>query len=253
MEVFDVNVINKNQKKWIQKNVFAPIHPARVLFTGTSGSGKTNCALCCIYKHLYFDKLYVYTRNPEQGCYATLREFMEKSTKELRKKLKDDNLEIYHEGHTLQDIIPLDDMNQDLQNLVVFDDFLTERDQSQINEFFSRGRHKNASVFYLSQSFYATPRLIRLNCNYFAFFGSPSKNDINMIARDIGLDMTKEEFISLWKEVLKEPYSFLFIDTVSTHLPLRYRMKFDNLYNPTPKSIDDCFVMKKPQGANQSK
>ena len=68
-------------------------------------------------------------------------------------------------------IIPINDIDyEDNQKLVIFDDYVCEKNQRQIVDYFVQGRHKNCSVIYLSQSFYKTPRDIRLNCSHYCIF-----------------------------------------------------------------------------------
>ena len=51
-------------------------------------------------------------------------------------------------------IIPINDTDyEDNQKLVIFDDYVSEKNQRQIVDYFIQGRHKNCSVIYLSQSF----------------------------------------------------------------------------------------------------
>ena len=60
-------------------------------------------------------------------------------------------------------IIPIKDLDyEDNQKLVIFHDYVCEKNQRQIIDNFIQGRHKNCSVIYLKQSFYKTPRDIRL-------------------------------------------------------------------------------------------
>ena len=62
------------------------------------------------------------------------------------------------------EIIPVKEMDcEDNQKLVIFDDYVCDKNQIQIIDYFIQGRHKNCSVIYLSQSFYKTPKDIRLN------------------------------------------------------------------------------------------
>ena len=59
-------------------------------------------------------------------------------------------------------IIPINHLGyEDNQKLIIFDDYVCEKNQRQIVDYFIQGRHKNCSVIYLSQSFYKTPRDIR--------------------------------------------------------------------------------------------
>ena len=65
-------------------------------------------------------------------------------------------------------IIPISHLPyEDNQNIIIFDDYVCEENQRQIVDYFIQGRHKNCSVIYLSQSFYKTPRDIRLNCSHY--------------------------------------------------------------------------------------
>ena len=43
-------------------------------------------------------------------------------------------------------------------SIVIFDDMLGARNSCQIDEFFTRGRHEDLDVYYISQSYFALPR-----------------------------------------------------------------------------------------------
>ena len=85
-------------------------------------------------------------------------------------------------------------------------DFVCEKNQKPLIDYFIRGRHKNGSVIYLSQSFYGTPKDIRLNCSHFCVYDFPSSNERNLISRELGV--SKEDYI----KATKKPYSFLYVD-----------------------------------------
>ncbi|CAH3154499.1 unnamed protein product [Porites evermanni] len=67
-------------------------------------------------------------------------------------------------------------------------------------------RHKNCSVIYLSQSFYKTPKDIRLNCSHYCLYEFPSSREANRISSELGVD--KETY----KEATKKPFTFLYVD-----------------------------------------
>ena len=81
-----------------------------------------------------------------------------------------------------------------------------KNNQRQIVDYVIQGRHKNCSVIYLSQSFYKTPRDIRLNCSHYCIYEFPSSRERNMISSELGVD--KEKF----KKATKKPFSFLYVD-----------------------------------------
>ena len=68
------------------------------------------------------------------------------------------------------------------------------------------GRHKNCCVIYLSQSYYKTPKDIRLNCSHYIIFESPTKRENDAISRGHGID--KEAC----KKSFKKELDFLYID-----------------------------------------
>ena len=89
-------------------------------------------------------------------------------------------------------IIPIGVMDYEgNQKLVIFDDYVCEKNQRQIVDYFIQGRHKNCSVIYLSQSFYKTPRGIRLNCSHYCIYEFPSSSERNMISSELGVDKKK--------------------------------------------------------------
>ena len=74
-------------------------------------------------------------------------------------------------------ILPVSELTGDNQKLVVFDDFICEKNQRPLIDYFIRGRHKNCSVIYLSQSYYKTPKDMRLNCSHFSIYDFPCSNE----------------------------------------------------------------------------
>lgn len=105
------------------------------------------------------------------------------------------------------EIIPIENlMENESQKIVIFDDFICDKNQKPLIDYFIRGRHKNCSVIYLSQSFYKTPKDIRLNCSHFCIYDFPSSNERNLISRE--LEISKDQYI----KATKKPYSFLYID-----------------------------------------
>ena len=104
-------------------------------------------------------------------------------------------------------IIPVDEMDyEDNQKLVIFDHYACEKNQRDLINYFIQGRHKNCSVIYLSQSFYKTPKDIRLNFSHYCIYEFPSSRERNMISAELGV--SKEKF----KAATQKPFSFLNVD-----------------------------------------
>ena len=105
------------------------------------------------------------------------------------------------------EIIPVDKMSyEDYQKVVIFDDYVCEKNPRQLIDYFIQGRHKNCSVIYLSQSFYKTPKDIRSNCSHYCVYEFPSSRERSMISGKLGV--RKEKF----KAATREPFSFLYVD-----------------------------------------
>ena len=200
MEIPNYDVDTKN-KKFKQLYSFMPNDTFRMLICGNSGSGKTNLLYhMLIQPLLYYDEIHLYAKNLEQEKYQNLINEMN----ELSRKVSYD-----YDIMTVSNdkIIPINDLDyDDYQKLVIFDDYVCEKNQRQIVDYVIQGRHKNCSVIYLNQSFYKTPRDVRLNCSHYCIYEFPSSRERNMISSELGVD--KEKF----KKATKEPYSFLYVD-----------------------------------------
>ena len=102
---------------------------------------------------------------------------------------------------------------QDFQNCcVVFDDRL-DSNQKLVDPFFTRGKHNDLDVYYLSQSYFdLSKRTIRNNSNIIILFQQTLK-DVEHIYRDIaGFDMSNDEFKSLCREAWRDPFNYLLIN-----------------------------------------
>ena len=197
MEIPNYDVDNKN-KKFKQRYTFMPNDTFRMLICGNSGSGKTNLLLHMLLSLLCYDEIFLYAKNLDQEKYQILIDEMNKISKEL-------GLDIITVSN--DKIIPIKDLGyEDNQKLVIFDDYVCEKNQREIVDYFIQGRHKNCSVIYLSQSFYKTPRDIRLNCSHYCIYEFTSSRERNMISSELGVG--KEKF----KKATKKPFSFLYVD-----------------------------------------
>ena len=200
MEIPNYDTNTKN-KKFKQLYSFMPKDTFRMLICGNSGSGKTNLLYHMLIEPLfYYDEIHLYAKNLEQEKYQYLMNEMEKLSR--RSSYDYDTMTVSNDK-----IIPINNLDyEDNQKIIIFDDYVCEKNQREIDDYFINGRHKNCSVIYLSQSFYKTPRDIRLNCSHDCIYEFPSARERNMISSELGVD--KEKF----KKATKEPYSFLYVD-----------------------------------------
>ena len=186
-------------KKFKQLFPYMPLDTFRMLTCGNSGSGKTNLLYhMLIHPLLYYDEIYLYTRNLEQQKYQRLM----KKMRELSCKF---GYEILHVSN--DEITPVSEMDYEYnQKLVIFDYYVCDKNRRQIIDYFIQGRHKNCSVIYLSQSFYKTPKDIRLNCSHYCLYEFPSSRESSRISSELGVDTTK------YRSATRKPYTFLYVD-----------------------------------------
>ena len=94
-------------------------------------------------------------------------------------------------AQTSDEIQPL---NEYENSVVVFDDMLLSKQESNIDLFFTRGRHNNIDIYNISQSYFHLPKnSIRNNSNMIILF-KQTLRDIILLFHDIaGLDMNLEE------------------------------------------------------------
>ena len=121
---------------------FMPDRSFRMLLCGPSCSGKTNTLMHMIYNLLYFDKIYLYAKNLEQSKYQNLMDMF----KPISDEAGYDVIEASNDK-----IIPVNNLDSESQKIAIFDDFVCDKNQKPLVDYFIQGRHKNCSVIYLSQ------------------------------------------------------------------------------------------------------
>ena len=89
----------------------------------------------------------------------------------------------YPNYETSQEISTIDDYKD---CLVIFDDML-DYNQKEIHPFFTRGRHENIDVYYLSQRYFELPLIIRDNSNIIILFKQTAKTVQNLYNDIAGL------------------------------------------------------------------
>ena len=186
-------------KKFNQLYPFMPSDTFRMLICGNSGCGKTNLPYHMLIEPLlYYDEIYLYACNLEQDKYKKLIQKM----REMSHKFGYEILNVSND-----EITPVTEMDYaNNQKLVIFDDYVCDKNQNKIIDYFIQGRHKKCSVIYLSQSFYKTPKDIRLNCSHYCLYETPSSREANRISSELGVN--KEDY----KAATREKYSFLYVD-----------------------------------------
>jgi hypothetical protein len=112
----------------------------------------------------------------------------------------------------LENLPQLDKFDKELNHLVVLDDLVLTKDQSRIESYFCRGRKLNASIVYLSQSYFRVPKFIRQNLNYLVLLKLSGERELKLILSESGIGLDREQLLSLYNYATAEKFSALVID-----------------------------------------
>ena len=78
---------------------------------------------------------------------------------------------------------------------------------------FLRGRKLNISLVFNSQSYFKVPKTITLNVTHYFIKKIPNKTELKQVASNLSSHINFKNFINLYKDYTKEPYSFLVSNT----------------------------------------
>lgn len=227
----------------------------RILIIGESGCGKTSLLLRMLLQRswLNYNSLYVFGKSLHQPEYQLLKAGFDKGyTKSeiidlfthgtgdigsyirqlsTKKRLKTIKVQYFNDAELIPDPAEVDVCKN---NIFVFDDIMTDRNQSKAEDFYTRGRHNNISSIYISQNYYKLPRqTIRSNANVLILFSLPKK-DLQHIYDDIvSRDMSWTEFQTFCNKTWIYPYTYIVINKNLSKSEGRYQTNFNCVYIPT--------------------
>lgn len=194
--------------------------PFRACVVAPSGSGKTNWLinflhLCCQGCVGTFADITIITRNKNEPLYDYLT-------------TKSDQIQI-KEG--LSNLPPLDKFDKKENHLVCLDDLVLSKDLSPVENYYIRCRKMNVSVIFISQSYFAIPKMIRNNCSYLILLKLSGDREVNMILKESGLGLDKEQLLKMYQEATKFKFSPLIIDK-EEEPHSRFRKSFLEILDP---------------------
>ena len=93
-----------------------------------------------------------------------------------------------------------------------------------VTELFIRARKLNISLVFITQSYFAVLKDIRLNSMRYFIMKIPNKRELKQIASQNSSDIDFQDFINLYKKCTAKSYYFLVIDaTLASDNPLHFR------------------------------
>ena len=233
--------------------ILYPTHPCRVITTGPSNVGKTyfltNIILNIVNE---YDKIYIFSPSLHQDLYQRL--------------IKCFN--IYIPIHIISNILNEEDLDLVIEDIVINKDFeksnieieiyesieelkfpqeyndrgiiiLDDLNEKEMNDpraqaMFKRSRHKNLSIFIISQDYYELPKkTIRANGNIYHIFKPNNFLDVRNIYQDkASMDMTLDEFKYLTSTCWNESFKPITIDMTKDKLTGPYRLGLNSIFVP---------------------
>ena len=212
------NIENVNNKKKLKINsnnnnndIVSKFENHRHIVIGPSNVGKTYYMLKILEKTGDQRPIHIITRSPNQ----------------------------YPIYKTSNEIKPI---NKYKGSIVIFDDMLGARNSSQIDEFFTRGRHENLDVYYISQSYFALPRQsIRNNSDILILF-KQTLRDVQSMYYDIGAyDMNYDEFKLMCHKAWDKKCNYICINVTRNRNEGKYR-----IFNESKTTFIDCIPETEP-------
>ena len=121
-------------------------------------------------------------------------------------------------------------------SVVIFDDMLGARNSPQIDQFFTRGRHEDLDVYYISQSYFVLPRQsIRNNSDRLILFKQILR-DVQSTYHDIGaFDVNYDEFNEMCRVAWGEKINYICIDMTKKKNNGKYR-----IFNESKNTYIEC-------------
>ena len=164
-------------------------HPYRILIVRVSGSGKTNALLNLINHEPDVDKIYLYAKDPYKTKYKLLTEKRESTD---LKYLNDSKgfTEYSNDINAIYKNIEEYNPNKKRKILIVFDDMIADMLSNKnlnpiVTKLFIRGRKLNIFLVFITQSYFAVPKIIRLNSTHYFIVKIPNFNKSHLIIHQI--------------------------------------------------------------------
>ena len=222
--MFNFDYITKEDMKEHNPNwPDIPDHPYRILIIGGSRFKKTNALLNLISNEPDINKISLYAKVTYEAKYQL---FINKRENTGLKYLNDSKA--FTEYSNIYKNFEEYNANKKRKTLIVCDDFIADMLSNKelnpmVTELFIRGRKLNSSLVFITQSYFAVPKNIRLNSTHYFVIKIPNKRELQQIAFNHSSDINFQNFMNLCRKCTGKPYSFLDINTT---LASDYSLRF---------------------------
>lgn len=202
------------------KGRHGPLLPENIrgVICGPSNCGKTCVALGLLLHPLglRYKNVYIFSNSIFQPKYQKLKNVIA-GIPEMT----------FHGSQNV--LLPVDQIKP--YSVVIFDDF-QHNSQTEIQRYFSMGRHFQVDVFFICQTYsYITKQLLRDNLNLVVLFEMDPLNLKHVFSDHVASsDISFTEFTNMCKKCWQRPYGFMVINKDSPNDQGRYRFGFDEFF-----------------------
>ena len=202
----------------VMKKGILPRFPFSIMFSGRSGSGKSNLLMNLLTRKEmyggYFHYIVVYS--PTAGKYDDMYASLKLPDENFVPDFSKEGLEaLIEQRKKLIDKKGIEWVGKHSRVLIILDDIIANRQflESQTAlTLFALLRHYLVSVVVLMQSYTKLPRALRLNCNGLFVFPA-SQSEVEVLKDEIcPAGIKKKEFENVIDYATRDDYSFLYIN-----------------------------------------
>ena len=164
------------------------------------------------------DKIYLHAKDPYEAKYQYLIKICEKVGIDHHNDPRA-YIEYSNDMHDVYKNINYYNPDKENKILIVFDDMIADmihnkKLNSIVTELFIRGRKLNISLVFITQSYFKVLKDVRLNITQFYIVRISNKRELQQIAINHSSGISTKDFINIYKECTRKPYSFLVIGTM---------------------------------------
>jgi hypothetical protein len=201
------------------------------LIVGRRGLGKSNLILNSLTRkespyYKVFDNIYLINPSHSDPKYSELVDELNEQGK-FYDELNDTNIKSIFEHIAEYKKSMKEKKQKKIRNLLIIEDsaynFPTSK-KSIIHSCFVNGRHRNLSVWVVTQKYNLLPTIWRSQADMISMFPTESKQELDTLINDLNID--KDKFDSIYKFAIDGPNDFLHMTLTN---PIRYYKKFDEI------------------------
>lgn len=189
----------------------------RMVILGPTGAGKSNLCMHILKESpRVYSHLHVIARNPHQELYDYIKDKLQ-------------GFVTFWDPEAPPSVDAIKKING-LQ-LVIIDDYSNDKllQKNLFSHFFTRSRHSLLSVIFISHSYFATDKMLRLNAEYCCILKANSKRDLKMVLKDYNLPgVSEEDIFRAYTQATRHKGQMLFVNSLEGVLRENFKGRIFN-------------------------